>query len=92
MSKTLGEEVGGGGDRAAEVIERGHFGGIRPPSPPRHDTTAPEEPRLRARIYPLIFISLLRTFDPHVFKRVLVYFPLLFRLSGGFFPFSGSHS
>ena len=42
---------------------------------------------LRARIYPLIFISLLRTFDPHVFKRVLVYFPLLFRLSGGFFPF-----
>ena len=43
--------------------------------------------RLRARIYPPIFISLLRTFDPHVFKRVLVYFPLLFRLSGGFFPF-----
>ena len=25
---------------------------------------------LRTRIYPLIFISLLRTFDPHVFKRV----------------------
>ena len=25
MSKTLGEEVGGGGDRAAEVGERGHF-------------------------------------------------------------------
>ena len=43
--------------------------------------------RLRTRIYPLIFISLLRTFDPHVFKRVLVYFPLLFRLLGGFFPF-----
>ena len=42
---------------------------------------------LRARIYPLIFISLLRTFDPYVFKRVLVYFPLLFWLSGGFFPF-----
>ena len=26
-------------------------------------------------------------FDPHVFKRVLPYFPLPFRLSGGFFPF-----
>ena len=25
MSKTLGEEVGGDGDRAAEVVERGHF-------------------------------------------------------------------
>ena len=42
---------------------------------------------LRTRIYLLIFISLLRTFDPHMFKRVLVYFPLPFRLSGGFFPF-----
>ena len=45
---------------------------------------------LRARIYPLIFISLFlyyELFDPHVFKRVLPYFPLSFRLSGGFFPF-----
>ena len=45
---------------------------------------------LRARIYPLIFISLFlyyELFDPHVFKRVLAYFPLPFRLSGGFFPF-----
>ena len=25
MSKTLGKEVGGGGDRASEVIERSHF-------------------------------------------------------------------
>ena len=25
MSKALGKEVGGGGDRAAEVVERGHF-------------------------------------------------------------------
>ena len=25
VSKALGEEVGGGGDRAAEVFERGHF-------------------------------------------------------------------
>ena len=33
-------------------------GGVRPPSPPRHDTTAPEEP-VCARIYSLIFISLL---------------------------------
>ena len=45
---------------------------------------------LRARIYPLIFISLFlyyELFDPHVFKRVLAYFPLPFRLSGGFLPF-----
>ena len=25
VSKTLGKEVGGGGDRAVEVVERGHF-------------------------------------------------------------------
>ena len=25
VSKALGEEVGGGGDRAAKVVERGHF-------------------------------------------------------------------
>ena len=45
---------------------------------------------LRARIYPLIFISLFlyyELFDPHVFKRVLVYFFSPFRLPGGFFPF-----
>ena len=45
---------------------------------------------LHARIYPLIFISLFlyyELFDPHMFKRVLAYFPLPFRLSGGFFPF-----
>ena len=33
-------------------------GGVRPPSPPRHDTMAPEEP-VCTRIYSLIFISLL---------------------------------
>ena len=45
---------------------------------------------LRARIYPLIFTSLFLyygPFDPHVFKRVLVYFFSPFRLPGGFFPF-----
>ena len=63
-------------------------GGVRPPSPPRHDTTAPEEPVCaRASIRLSLFIYLLRTFDPHVFKWVLAYFPLPFRLSVGFFPF-----
>ena len=45
---------------------------------------------LRARIFPLIFTSLFLyygPFDPHVFKRVLVYFFSPFRLPGGFFPF-----
>ena len=37
--------------------------------------------------YLYFFISLLWTFDPHVFKRVLAYFPLPFRLAGGFVPF-----
>ena len=59
-------------------------GGVRPPSPPRHDITALEEP-FHAR--GLIFFLYYELFDPHVFKRVLAYFPLPFRLSGGYFPF-----
>ena len=57
--------------------------------PRRHQDTIPRRrrsPFARAHLSAYL-ISLLRTFDPHVFKRVLVYFPLLFRLSGGFFPF-----
>ena len=57
------------------------LGGIRPPSPPRHDITAPEEP---FRTRGLIFFHYC---DQHVFERVLAYFPLPFRLPGGFFPF-----
>ena len=33
-----------------EVLNN-HCGGVRPPSPPRHDTTAPEEPT-PARVQP----------------------------------------
>ena len=59
-------------------------GAVRPPSPPRHDIMAPEEP---FHVRGLIFFLFYELFDPHMFKQVLVYFPLPFRLPGGFFPF-----
>ena len=62
-------------------------GGVRPPSPPRHDTTASEEPVCARGSIRLSLFLYYELFDPHVFKRVLAYFPLPFRLLGGFFPF-----
>ena len=49
-------------------------GGVRPSSPPRHDTTAPEEPFCARGSIRLSLFLYYELFDPHVFKRVLVYF------------------
>ena len=61
-----------------------YHGGVRPTSPPRHNIRVPEEP---FHVHGLIFFLYCELFDLHVFKWVLAYFPLPFRLPGGFFPF-----
>ena len=73
-----------GKEKIRERARGRECGATRPSSPPRHDITAPEEP---FRAHGLIFFLYYELFDPHVFKRVLAYFPLPFRLPGRFFPF-----
>ena len=70
----------------AMKIKRG-YGGVRPPSPLRHDTTAPEEPfcvRGSIRLSLFLYYELLtRT----CLSRFSFISSLSFRLPGGFFPF-----
>ena len=63
------------------------IGGVRPPSPPRHDTTAPEEPfcaRGSIRLSLFLYYELLtRT----CLSGSSFISSLPFGLPGGFFPF-----
>ena len=65
------------------------LGGIRTPSPPRHDTTAPKEPfcargSIRLSLF-LYYELLIRT----CLSGSSLISSLPFRLPGGFFPFWG---
>ena len=53
----------------------------------RHQGTISRHRRSRFTRVDLSSFFILNFFDPHMFKWVLDYFLLLFRLPGGFFPF-----
>ena len=55
--------------------------------PRRHQDTISQCQRSPFTRVDLSLFLYYELFDPHVFKRVLAYFSLPFKLPGGFFPF-----
>ena len=48
-----------GSPQVLDEERKSESGGVRPPSPPRHDTTAPEEPFARADVSAYLYFFIL---------------------------------